>query len=114
MRLLAGTLIPELDFSPMTIDLMWEDFVKFLGTSFKWILSNMNPHFRSKDFYLRVYVEDTDFQGVVYHANYLNTFEELDLKFLIENNLSQTDAIVKRNESYVIKSINLSIIIPQN
>ena len=68
----------------------------------------MNPHFRSKDFYLRVYVEDTDFQGVVYHANYLKYFERARSQFLIENNLSQTDAIAKRNESYVIKSINLS------
>ena len=68
----------------------------------------MNPHFRSKDFYLRVYVEDTDFQGVVYHANYLKYFERARSQFLIENNLSQTDAIAKRNESYVIKTINLS------
>ena len=68
----------------------------------------MNPHFRSKDFYLRVYVEDTDFQGVVYHANYLKYFERARSQFLIENNLSQTDAIANRNESYVIKTINLS------
>ena len=68
----------------------------------------MNPHFRSKDFYCRVYVEDTDFQGVVYHANYLKYFERARSQFLIENNLSQTDAIAKRNESYVIKTINLS------
>ena len=68
----------------------------------------MNPHFKSKDFYLRVYVEDTDFQGVVYHANYLKYFERARSQFLIENNLSQTDAIAKRNESYVIKTINLS------
>ena len=68
----------------------------------------MNPHFRSKDFYLRVYVEDTDFQGVVYHANYLKYFERARSQFLIENNLSQTDAMSKGNESYVVKSINLS------
>ena len=53
-------------------------------------------------------MEDTDFQGVVYHANYLKYFERARSQFLIENNLSQTDAIAKRNESYVIKSINLS------
>jgi len=53
-------------------------------------------------------VEDTDFQGVVYHANYLKYFERARSQFLIENNLSQTDAIAKRNESYVIKTINLS------
>ena len=68
----------------------------------------MNPHFRPKDFHLRVYVEDTDFQGVVYHANYLKYFERARSQFLIENNLSQTDAISKRNESYVIKTITLS------
>ena len=68
----------------------------------------MNPHFRSKDFYLRVYVEDTDFQGVVYHANYLKYLERARSQFLIENNLSQTDAMSKGNESYVVKSINLS------
>ena len=53
-------------------------------------------------------MEDTDFQGVVYHANYLKYFERARSQFLIENNLSQTDAISKRNESYVIKTINLS------
>ena len=68
----------------------------------------MNPHFRSKDFYCRVYVEDTDFQGVVYHANYLKYLERARSQFLIENNLSQTDAMSQGNESYVVKSINLS------
>ena len=53
-------------------------------------------------------MEDIDFQGVVYHANYLKYFERARSQFLIENNLSQTDAIAKRNESYVIKTINLS------
>ena len=68
----------------------------------------MNPHFRSKDFHCRINVEDTDFQGVVYHANYLKYLERARSQFLIENNLSQTDAMSKGNESYVVKSINLS------
>ena len=68
----------------------------------------MNPRFRSKDFYCRVYVEDTDFQGVVYHANYLKYLERARSQFLIENHLSQTEAMTKSNESYVVKSINLS------
>ena len=67
----------------------------------------MNPHFRSKDFYCRVYVEDTDFQGVVYHANYLKYLERARSQFLIENNLSQTNAMSEGNESYIVKSINL-------
>jgi len=68
----------------------------------------MNPHLKSKDFHCRVYVEDTDFQGVVYHANYLKYLERARSQFLIENNLSQTDAMSIGNESYVVKSINLS------
>jgi len=68
----------------------------------------MNPHLKSKDFHCRVYVEDTDFQGVVYHANYLKYLERARSQFLIENNLSQTDAMSQGNESYVVKSINLS------
>ena len=35
VRILAGSIIPELDFSPMTIDLMWEDFVKILQYLFQ-------------------------------------------------------------------------------
>ena len=68
----------------------------------------MNPRFRFKDFNCKVYVEDTDFQGVVYHANYLKYLERARSQFLIENNLSQTEAMSKSNESYVVKSINLS------
>jgi len=68
----------------------------------------MNPHLKSKDFHCMVYVEDTDFQGVVYHANYLKYLERARSQFLIENHLSQTDAMSQGNESYVVKSINLS------
>tara|TARA_B100000287_G_C20649078_1_gene786189 strand:+ start:151 stop:567 length:417 start_codon:yes stop_codon:yes gene_type:complete len=68
----------------------------------------MNPRFTCKDFPCRVYVEDTDFQGVVYHANYLKYLERARSQFLIEHNLSQIDAISKNNESYVVKSIKLS------
>ena len=67
----------------------------------------MNPHFKSKDFDCRVYVEDTDFQGVVYHANYLKYLERARSQFLIENKLSQTNAMSEGNESYIVKSINL-------
>ena len=67
----------------------------------------MNPRFKSKNFCCRVYVEDTDFQGVVYHANYLKYLERARSQFLIENNLSQTDAMSNSNELYVVKSINL-------
>ena len=35
VRVLAGTLIPELNFSPITIDLMWDDFVEILRHLFQ-------------------------------------------------------------------------------
>ena len=42
------------------------------------------------------------------HANYLKYFERARSQFLIDNNLSQIDAMSQGNESYVVKSINLS------
>ena len=69
----------------------------------------MNPRFKCSDFLCRVYVEDTDFQGIVYHANYLKYLERARSQFLIENKLSQTGAM-SNNESYVIRSVKLSYI----
>jgi len=33
---------------------------------------------------LKVYYEDTDFGGIVYHANYLKYFEREDLSLFIQ------------------------------
>tara|TARA_B100000925_G_scaffold77449_1_gene54725 strand:- start:125 stop:511 length:387 start_codon:yes stop_codon:yes gene_type:complete len=60
----------------------------------------------------RVFVEDTDFQGVVYYANYLKYLERARSQFLIENNLSQVDAMTHGNELYVVKSVSLSYFHP--
>ena len=35
----------------------------------------MKKDFKCNDFPLTVFCEDTDFQGIVYHANYLKFFE---------------------------------------
>lgn len=40
VRILASTLTSELDFSPMTIDLMWEDFVLILQYMFQVDIQN--------------------------------------------------------------------------
>ena len=71
----------------------------------------MKPQFKCKDFVCMIFVEDTDFQGVVYHANYLKYFERSRSQFLIDHYHSQTDALLK-NESYVIKKINLEFYSP--
>ena len=47
----------------------------------------MSKIFKHKDFNLVVYVEDTDFQGFVYHANYLKFFERARSNFLFENGI---------------------------
>ena len=40
---------------------------------------------------VRIYYEDTDFSGVVYHANYLRFFERGRTEYLRELGLSQAD-----------------------
>ena len=72
----------------------------------------MTPRFKCNDFLCRVFVEDTDFQGVVYYANYLKYLERARSQFLIENNLSQVDAKTHGNELYVVKSASLSYFHP--
>ena len=47
---------------------------------------------KCNDFSLKVFVEDTDFQGFVYHANYLKYFERARTQFLIDNQISQLNA----------------------
>ena len=60
------------------------------------------------DFSLKVFVEDTDFQGFVYHANYLKYFERARSQFLIDNQISQLNA----EGFFVIKNININYSFP--
>ena len=71
----------------------------------------MKRLFKCNEFICKIFVEDTDFQGVVYHANYLKYFERARSQFLIDNQVSQTDALLK-NESYIVKKINLEYLSP--
>ena len=71
----------------------------------------MKPLFKCNDFICKIFVEDTDFQGVVYHANYLKYFERSRSQFLADHHLSQTDALLHM-ESYVVKKIDLEFCAP--
>ena len=71
----------------------------------------MKPLFKCNDFICKIFVEDTDFQGVVYHANYLKYFERSRSQFLSDHHLSQTDALLNM-ESYVVKKIDLEFRMP--
>ena len=51
-----------------------------------------------------IYIEDTDFQGVVYHSNYLKYFERSRSRFLSSIGISQKE--LRENDlAFVIKSI---------
>ena len=53
-----------------------------------------------------VYVEDTDYYGVVYHANYLKYFERARTQWLIANGISLTEC--RDNDAlFVIKDVQL-------
>ena len=71
----------------------------------------MNKIFKHKDFNLVVYVEDTDFQGFVYHANYIKYFERARSDFLTSNNISQIE-LKELDLVFVIKSIEINYLLP--
>ena len=64
-----------------------------------------------KDLEIFVYVEDTDFQGIVYHANYLKYFERARSSCLRDLDISQSEEI-KAGKVFIIKSINIEFVRP--
>ena len=71
----------------------------------------MNKIFKHKDFELTIFVEDTDFQGFVYHANYIKYFERARSNFLTINGISQND-LGQSNLGFVIKRIDIDFLYP--
>lgn len=71
----------------------------------------MKKDFKCNDFPLTVFCEDTDFQGIVYHANYLKYFERARTQFLIDQNISQI-SLASSNLAFVIRDINLRYLTP--
>ena len=69
----------------------------------------MSKIIKCSDLRLKIYIEDTDFQGVVYHSNYLKYFERARSEFLSANKVSQNE-LRKLNLAFVIKKINLEYI----
>ncbi|MEO0443445.1 MAG: YbgC/FadM family acyl-CoA thioesterase, partial [Pseudomonadota bacterium] len=54
----------------------------------------------------KIFIEDTDFQGVVYHANYLKFFERARSNFLSKVGVSQKE-LRNHDKAFVVKSIKL-------
>ena len=65
----------------------------------------MNKTIKCSDLKVTIYVEDTDFQGFVYHANYLKFFERARSEFLSINKISQK-SLRKLNLAFVIKAVS--------
>lgn len=66
----------------------------------------MNKTIKHKDFFLNIYIEDTDFQGFVYHANYIKFFERARSDFLSNNNIPQ-EQLRDDGFGFVVKKIQI-------
>jgi acyl-CoA thioester hydrolase len=64
---------------------------------------------KCNDLNITIYIEDTDFQGFVYHANYLKFFERARSDFLSSNKISQKTLRIN-NLAFVVKKINLNYV----
>lgn len=62
-------------------------------------------------FPIRVYYEDTDAGGVVYHARYLHFFERARTELLRTLNFSQ-QALLEKNIAFVVKNIDIDYKVP--
>ncbi len=67
-----------------------------------------NTHY----FALRVYIEDTDFGGVVYHANYLRFLERARSDLLRSLGINQRTALEKGEGVYAVAEVRVKYIKP--
>ncbi|HEX6832739.1 MAG TPA: tol-pal system-associated acyl-CoA thioesterase [Rudaea sp.] len=61
---------------------------------------------------VRVYWEDTDAGGVVYHASYLRFLERARTEWLRSHGLDQSDVRRRHNVVFVLRDIELSFLKP--
>lgn len=60
---------------------------------------------------IRVYSEDVDFMGIVYHANYLRYYERARTEMLRQNNLILSD-LLQQDTLFAINDIAIKYIAP--
>jgi acyl-CoA thioester hydrolase len=63
-------------------------------------------------FAVRVYYEDTDASGVVYHANYLRWFERARTEWLRQYGFSQERLLREQGVGFTLASINVRYLLP--
>jgi acyl-CoA thioester hydrolase len=64
------------------------------------------------EFPLRIYYEDTDFSGAVYHANYLKFFERARSEFLRELGVDQVALFEKKGLGFVVRTLTIDYVKP--
>lgn len=67
---------------------------------------------KSFQFPIRVYYEDTDAGGVVYHARYLHFFERARTEFLRAVGFSQQNLLQDYQFAFVVKNMNIEYCLP--
>ncbi|MBN6710312.1 tol-pal system-associated acyl-CoA thioesterase [Haemophilus haemoglobinophilus] len=63
-------------------------------------------------FPVRVYYEDTDAGGVVYHARYLHFFERARTEYLRTLGFSQQNLLSENQIAFVVKSMQIEYCVP--
>jgi acyl-CoA thioester hydrolase len=63
-------------------------------------------------FPIRVYYEDTDFSGIVYHANYLRFIERARTEMLREKDIHQGEILGAEKLFFVVARMNLEFLRP--
>lgn len=63
-------------------------------------------------FPVRVYYEDTDAGGVVYHARYLHFFERARTEYLRKLGFAQQKLLDEKNLAFVVKTMNIDYRVP--
>ena len=71
----------------------------------------MSKTIKCEDLKFTIYVEDTDFQGFVYYANYLRFFERARSNFLSNNNLFQKK-FIESNTAFIVKEVHIEYFAP--
>lgn len=61
---------------------------------------------------IRIYYEDTDVSGVVYHANYLRYFERARTEWLRDQGLSQETLRVVHGIAFTVANMQIDFLIP--
>ena len=78
------------------------------------MIIDKNKKMISEDHYIqcRVYLEDTDAQGVVYNANYLRFFERARTEWLRKALIDHNDLKIRYNILLVLSKIEVNFITP--